>query len=179
MSNSFNFGKFLSQFNIDQDSANTNSGLTYENLVLREYSKFCTPLRVVQVLETPRGPTEHQEWAVGCVLPYLEDNGIGAVSLNMDTLAPVHETPETLVVRPYGYVNSILLACLQDLSIWEIELATRKAQYIQAILPRLGIGANWTLSPVNPSLEKPFARFGTITTPEQAQNPYIHVNDIF
>ncbi|MBP9779932.1 hypothetical protein KBD33_04915 [Candidatus Gracilibacteria bacterium] len=97
----------------------------------------------------------------------------------MNTLNPVQETPETLTVRPYGYVNSILLACLHDLSLGDIGSAKRKAQYIQAILPHLGMSALWTLSPLDSSSEKPFARFGAITTPEQAQNPYNSINDIF
>lgn len=184
MSSHFDFDGFLSQFGIDSNSTTTNPDLTYENLVLQEYGlqeygKFTFPMRVVQILETPRGPTEYQEWAVGSILPYLESSRIRGLSFNMNTINPVTETPETLIIYPYGYVNSILLACLDDLSKWKMDWAVEKAQYIQAILPYLSNSGTWSLSPQNSSSEKPFARFGIITTPKQTKNPYNHINNIF
>lgn len=63
MSERFDFDEFLSQFNLKPSSLETDSKVTYGNLVLGEYGMDTTvfPMRVLQVLETPRGPTEFQE----------------------------------------------------------------------------------------------------------------------
>lgn len=183
---SIEFSSFFERFGVDLE--NPSKDFNYSTLVLGDNVKTL-PFQVARILTSPRGPTSAQDGLIWVVVPYIveddvqqlasmvSDKSLPSWSIDMRTGKIVEHTADTLVVNPEWFVNSILLACHYYLSKGQEEIAYKMMQYIEQIMPYIGMSLTWTITPADTS--KPFSHIGNIATSNQLLNPYIHQEEIF